>query len=93
MNLKTKIRIVGIIVILVSFLVLHYDDSTKPNLATHQKYFLIFVGLFLIGLVMLFQKGLLKAFKPRCQCCKCQNCYRNHNHWTHDDNDTRRSHY
>jgi hypothetical protein len=24
------------------------------------------------------------VFKDQCQCCKCQNCGRNHNHWTHD---------
>ena len=32
-------------------------------------------------------KGLGKTanvFKDQCQCCKCQNCGRNHNHWTHD---------
>ena len=27
-----------------------------------------------------------------CMCCKCQNCDRYHNHWTHDDDDNRR-HY
>jgi hypothetical protein len=21
---------------------------------------------------------------PKCMCCKCQNCDRRHNHWTHD---------
>lgn len=25
-----------------------------------------------------------KAFEDDCQCCKCQNCGRDHNHWTHD---------
>lgn len=25
-----------------------------------------------------------EAFKDSCQCCKCTNCGRNHNHWTHD---------
>ncbi|BDQ30435.1 hypothetical protein [Nitrosopumilus zosterae] len=25
-----------------------------------------------------------KAFEPDCNCCKCTNCDRNHNHWTHD---------
>ena len=25
-----------------------------------------------------------KAFEDYCQCCKCQNCGQNHNHWTHD---------
>lgn len=34
-----------------------------------------------------FVKGMDMAgdlFKERCQCCKCQNCGRDHNHWTHD---------
>lgn len=42
-----------------------------------------------------FVKGIdtaREAFKDQCQCCKCQNCGRNHNHWTHDDDDTRRRH-
>lgn len=25
-----------------------------------------------------------KSFEDDSQCCKCQNCGRNHNHWTHD---------
>ncbi len=25
-----------------------------------------------------------EAFREKCNCCKCQNCGRNHNHWTHD---------
>ena len=25
-----------------------------------------------------------KIFEDDCQCCKCQNCGQNHNHWTHD---------
>jgi len=25
-----------------------------------------------------------KAFEDDCQCCKCTNCGRDHNHWTHD---------
>ena len=24
-----------------------------------------------------------KTFEYDCMCCKCQNCDRNHNHWTH----------
>lgn len=34
-----------------------------------------------------FSKGMEtmgKAFEPDCNCCKCTNCDRNHNHWTHD---------
>ena len=28
-------------------------------------------------------------FKERCLCCDCQNCGKNHNHWTHRDDDDR----
>jgi hypothetical protein len=28
--------------------------------------------------------GFQKMTRERCQCCKCQNCGRSHNHWTHD---------
>ena len=34
-----------------------------------------------------FAKGMetaRKVFEDNCMCCKCQNCDRNHNHWTHD---------
>ena len=34
-----------------------------------------------------FAKGIertKKVFEDPCQCCKCTNCGRNHNHWTHD---------
>ena len=34
-----------------------------------------------------------EAAKSNCMCCKCTNCDRYHNHWTHDDDDDRRRHY
>ena len=63
--------------------------------------------LFIAGLLTLFLSlnkrnqikvgGVLDAVgdalvKTNCMCCKCQNCDRYHNHWTHDDDDNRR-HY
>lgn len=97
MNFKTKIRIVGVIVMALAFVVAYVDDNTKRDLATHQKYFAIMIIMIIAGMAMILQRklliGLKNISKPNCQCCKCQNCGRNHNHWVHDDNDNRRLHY
>ena len=29
-------------------------------------------------------ESISKALEPDCNCCKCNNCDMNHNHWTHD---------
>ena len=82
-KLKTTIRLVGIIVVIIGFMVSLYDLK-NPNSASHQQYFLISIGLIVIGMAMILQENLIKIFKTPCQCCRCQNCGRNHNHWTHD---------
>ena len=86
-KLKTQIRLLGVIVVLIGFIVSLYD-SKNNDLATHQQYFLISIGLIIIGMAMILQRKLLDGLKnmtkERCQCCKCTNCGSNHNHWTHD---------
>jgi hypothetical protein len=82
-KLKTTIRLVGMIVVIIGFLVGLYDLKNQDSPA-HQQYFLISIGLIVIGMAMILQGGLKKIFKTPCQCCKCTNCGRDHNHWTHD---------
>lgn len=97
MNFKTKIRIIGVILMALAFVVAYVDDNTKRDLPTHQTYFVIMIVLIISGMAMILQKKLWIALKNLnksvCKCCKCQNCGQNHNHWVHDDNDTRRLHY
>ena len=90
-KLKTQIRLLGVGIAIIGFLVSLYDLQNN-NLAAHQQNMIISVGLVVIGMIMILQKKLLIGLKntvsnmntPRCNCCKCTNCYRNHNHWTHD---------
>jgi len=98
MRLKTKVMLLGVIVVIAGFLVALYDDSNKNrSLASHQQYFAIAIGLIIAGMTMILQKklwiGLKNMTKERCNCCKCTNCGRGHSHWMHDDDDTRRMHY
>jgi len=89
MKPKTIVRIIGIFVLSVAFLVIHYTNV--DNTASRQQGMLIFFGLIIIGFVMIVQlKGLKNLAKSNCQCCDCQNCDRNHNHWTHRGGDSRR---
>lgn len=91
MKLKAKVMLLGVIFVMAGFLVGIYADSEKNlNRANHQQYFAISIGLIIIGMAMILQKKLLEK---RCNCCKCTNCDRGHDHWTHDDSDTRRRHY
>ena len=86
-KLKTTIRLCGVIVVMIGFIIALYDLK-NPDSAAHQQYFLISIGLIVIGMAMILQRkladGLKNMSKERCQCCKCTNCGRNHNHWTHD---------
>ncbi|MBS3925132.1 MAG: hypothetical protein KGZ34_00340 [Nitrosarchaeum sp.] len=91
-KLKTKIQFVGIILVAIGFIISLYDLK-YPNSQTLP----VVIGLIVIGMAMILQKklwdGLKNMAKEHCNCCMCTNCGRNHNHWTHDSNDTRRSHY
>ena len=97
MRFKTKIRVAGVILMALAFVVAYIDDNTKRDLSTHQTYFAVMTVMIIAGMAMILQRklliGLKNMSKSNCQCCKCQNCGRNHNHWVHDDDDTRRLHY
>jgi len=97
MNLQTKIRIADVIVMDLAFVVAYVDDGTKRDLATHKTYFTIMMVMIIAGATMILQRKLLVGLnnmsKPNSECRKCQNCGRNHNHWVHDDNDSRRLRY
>ncbi len=106
---RPKLAIAGAISLVVGALLIHYygvpllmSNRTADNP-------LLIAGMIgvLVGALMLFfslskrnqrrfAKGIddtRKAFADSCQCCKCQNCGRSHNHWVHDDNDTKRRHF
>ena len=86
-KLKTTVRLVGVLFVMIGFLVSFYDLK-NPNSAFHQQYFLITIGFIVIGMIMILQKKVLEGLKnmgkETCHCCKCTNCGRDHNHWTHD---------
>ena len=91
MKTKTLIRIIGAFLMINAFLVLLYGANNK-DFGNQLVYPLLTFGLFIIGLAMIMQRKFLVMMKNigkdlnkgRCNCCKCTNCSRNHNHWTHD---------
>ncbi len=84
---KTIIRIFGVIIIMSGILFGVKIEQGSPDF---QENLLIFFALLIIGFVMIVQlKGLKNITTPNCMCCDCQNCDRNHNHWTHRDDDDR----
>jgi uncharacterized membrane protein YedE/YeeE len=87
---KSIIRIIGVFVLLSSFLITFgINSKTFPIPAL---YYALSFGLMIAGIAMIFQGRFLKGMKKVgkdldrgiCNCCKCTNCDRNHNHWTHD---------
>ena len=87
MSPKTIVRIIGAIVLMVGFL---FGIKIEQGSADFQENLLIFFGLIIVGFVMIVQlRGLKILGTPNCQCCDCQNCGRDHNHWTHRDGDDR----
>ncbi|RDJ31124.1 MAG: hypothetical protein DWQ18_03940 [Crenarchaeota archaeon] len=91
---KPKLAVIGAIVLGIGILVMLYGSS----FVDFEKRMLIGVATIPTGVIMLllsmrkkdqirFAKGMERAsdvFKDDCQCCKCQNCGRDHNHWVHD---------
>lgn len=99
---RPKLALVGAIVLAVGILVIMYGTNVRNLDTSVTGAFIVMVGtmmlLFSLSKRNQFRlaKGIertKKAFRDSCQCCKCQNCGRNHNHWTHDDDDDRRRHY
>jgi len=75
MGLGKKIRLLGLVVVLVGIVILALNKDT------HSQTFIISFALIVIGMVMIAGK---RIFEKSCNCCKCTNCGLNHNHWTHD---------
>lgn len=97
---RPKLTLIGVISLVAGILLVHYYGAplaySSKNL--DNPYLAIgMVGIIAGVLMILFSlskrnqtrvsKGMNavgKAFEEKCQCCKCQNCGSNHNHWTHD---------
>ena len=95
---RPKLAFAGAIVLAIGILFIFYggnivDFDTKMSVGAVT----IPAGIIMLLLSMSkrnqirFAKGMekgmektKKAFETPCQCCKCTNCGRNHNHWTHD---------
>jgi len=97
---RPKLAIAGAISLAIGILLVHYVGvPTLYNEGNFDNVGLIggFIGAS-SGVVMLllslskrnqirFVKGMdrvSEAFKDNCNCCKCTNCGKNHNHWAHD---------
>lgn len=100
---RPKLALAGAIVLAIGILIIFYVADVR-NFDTASMIGAIFVPAGVLMLLLSMSKrnqirfvrvidSIRKAFRDNCQCCKCQNCGRNHNHWVHDDNDTRRRHY
>ncbi|GEM_PF-3109915 len=80
-----KLILVGAIVLLITSLLALYGMKTGNS-----DIGITGIAGTIVGLVILFfslskrkRKFIANVLDP-CQCCKCTNCGRNHNHWTHD---------
>lgn len=105
---RPKLAIIGAISLAIGILLIHYYGIPLfiSNRSADNPFLMGGVIGILGGVLMLLfslskrnqirlAKGIeetRKTFADNCQCCKCQNCGRNHNHWVHDDDDRRR-HY
>ena len=97
---RPKLAIIGAISLIIGILLVHYvgvpelrADRMSDNPAWIAGFLGIVIGVVMLGLSLSkrnqyrLSKGMDavgKAFESDCMCCKCQNCDRNHNHWTHD---------
>lgn len=92
-NVRLIVAIIGSVVVFIGFVfALHGTNTTNIDTV------LIGFSLVMVGFLIAFyslkkkdRKGFVdkvdsigKIFKEPCHCCKCTNCDRNHNHWTHD---------
>lgn len=97
---RPKLTLIGIILLVIGSLLVYYvgiplaqssRNMDNPYLAAGMAGMVAGMLMILFSLSKRNQnrvsKGMSvvgKAFEEKCQCCKCQNCGRNHNHWTHD---------
>lgn len=97
---RPKLAVVGAISLIIGILLVHYVgvpalrvDSMSDNPGLIAGFLGIVAGVVMLGLSLSKRNQIRlsdgmdavgKALEPDCMCCKCQNCDRNHNHWTHD---------
>ena len=90
---RPKITLVGAIILAIGILVVMSGGNVMNFNIMMGGMFTVTVGTVMLLLSLSrrnqvkFVKGMNRVketFKDDCQCCKCQNCGRNHNHWTHD---------
>lgn len=90
---RPKLALVGAIVLTIGILLVMYGTNIRNLDIMMGGGFVVMVSVILLLLSLSkrnqirFAKGMKAtsdAFKEPCHCCKCTNCGRNHNHWTHD---------
>lgn len=90
---RPKLALAGAIVLAAGILLINYFVGIRNMDYAMGSAFLVTAGVVMLffslkkGHQIRLSRGMdraAKAFKDPCQCCKCQNCGRNHNHWTHD---------
>ena len=85
-SFRTKVRMAGLIIILIGMLIAIFDAGIKRTEIGLYWLPVVLLGVAVIGFSLKnstkkkISKGL--GLDP-CQCCKCTNCGRDHNHWTH----------
>ncbi|QLH02995.1 hypothetical protein C5F47_05240 [Nitrosopumilus cobalaminigenes] len=97
---RPKLAVIGAISLVIGILLIHYvgvPELRADRMSDNPALIAGFVGV--VGGVLMLLLSLSKrnqvrvgnvidsareAFRDDCMCCKCQNCDRNHNHWTHD---------
>jgi len=96
---RPKLAVVGAISLVIGILLVHYvgvpelrADRMSDNPALIAGFLGIVAGVVMLGLSLSKRNQIRlsngmdavgKAFEPDCNCCRCTNCDRNHNHWTH----------
>ena len=97
---RPKLTLIGIICLVVGALLIHYvgvpelrADVNSDNPALLAGILGLMGGTIMIlfslskrnqGRVVKGMDAAREVLRDDCMCCKCQNCDRNHNHWTHD---------
>jgi uncharacterized membrane protein HdeD (DUF308 family) len=91
---RPKLAIIGAISLATGILLINFvADVRSSDPASWIGVITLIAGVFMLLFSMSkrnqlrFARGIdtvKEMFKAPCQCCKCQNCGRNHNHWTHD---------
>ncbi len=75
----------GLIIILIGMLIAIFDAGIqRTEIGTYWlPVVLLGVAVIVFSLKKSTKRKIANVLDP-CQCCKCTNCGRNHNHWVHD---------